>query len=156
MSQVRDLHGLFLFIDLFSSCFYARHSLIDATLDIVVTFDIKPQDVEEIDIDMGEAGYHTICSPEEIKSNPQSVVDAQFSAPYMVATAIAKRGVWIEDFTEDAIERPEVRQLLRVTKTRVDPGIVAPDYSYGGSVTIKTKGVCHTLAGAFQKGMRFR
>ena len=115
------------------------HSLIDAALDIATTFDIKPKDVEEIDIDVGEATYYVLCSPEEIKGNPQTVMDAQFSAPYMVATAIAKRSVWIEDFTGDAVKRPEVRQLLMITKMRVDPGIVTHDMAYGGRVTVRTK-----------------
>jgi len=66
------------------------------------------------------------------------VIEAQFSGPYVVAAAIAKRSVFIEDFTEEAIRRPEIEQLLRITKPVAYPGSQT-DQEYKGCVVIKTR-----------------
>ena len=47
--------------------------------------------------------------------------------------------MWVEDFTEDAIRRPDVRRLLQVTKVRSDPGLEANDTPFEGRVIIRTK-----------------
>ena len=43
--------------------------------------------------------------PLQKRYHPQNVVDAQFSVPWGVATALLKRKVFIEDFTEEVIHR---------------------------------------------------
>jgi 2-methylcitrate dehydratase PrpD len=128
------------------------HALIDAALDIVTTFHVKAEDVEKIEIVMGEKFYNVVCLPEEIKNNPRTVIEAQFSAPYVVATAIAKRRVWMEDFTEDSIRNQVVRRLMSVAKARVDPKVAAVN-PCGGEVTIQTKdGNKHTKQVIYPKG----
>jgi len=84
-------------------------------------------------------GYQLIGTSEDDKGNPQTVIDARFSAAYLVATVIVRRSVWVKNFTEDAIRRPEVRRLLQVTEVRSDPGLEANDAPSGARVTIRTK-----------------
>ena len=47
------------------------------------------------------------------KQVPQSLVDAQFSIPYTVATALVQKSVFLDDFTPEAIHRPEIVAVSR-------------------------------------------
>lgn len=121
-------------------CCKLTHGAINAAIYLVKEHDIAPTDVAEIDVGVGERAYVFVCEPKEEKGNPQNTVDCQFSIPYTVATAVVKRSVFIDDFTEAAIRRPDVRELLRKVRTRVEPQVVKPDNKVGGAaVTIRTK-----------------
>ena len=62
--------------------------------------------------------------PFEIRKSPQ--VDAQFSIPYTVATAIIKRDVFIDDFFEKKIKTDnQVLQLAEEIKVVVDQKPIA-------------------------------
>ncbi|MBI4331744.1 MAG: MmgE/PrpD family protein [Chloroflexi bacterium] len=121
-------------------CCRFTHGAIDATIDLVKEHGIRPQDVAEIDVAIGDWGYSYVAEPLEAKRNPQNVVDCQFSLPYTVATALVKGSVFIEDFTEEGIKREDIREHLHKVAPRVDKALVTPDNLSGGTaLTIKTK-----------------
>jgi 2-methylcitrate dehydratase PrpD len=64
------------------------------------------------------------------------MVDAQFSIPWTVATALVKGKVTLEDFTETAIRRKDVLEVARKVTGQLEPEFnrrgVGP-----GKVTIK-------------------
>ncbi len=122
----------------YSGCYWT-HGAIKATIDCAVEHGIKPQDVEEINVGVEAPAHAITCEPKEIRYNPRNLIDIQFSLPYTVATAMVKGGVFIEDFTEDAMNRADVREIMRRIKTRVEPGVVSVDGLSGAAVTIKTK-----------------
>jgi len=121
-------------------CTYAQSS-IDAALCCARENSIKPQDVAEINVGVNTPSYEAVCTPPEFRYNPRTFVDAQFSIPYTVATAIATGKVFIEDFNEEAIRRPEIRQLMQKLKVNIDPEIEAADPLgfAGAKVRIRTK-----------------
>jgi len=123
------------------SCCIHTHAAINATIDLVKENNIKPQDVDEIDVGVGERPYELCGQPREAKINPKTIIDCQFSIPYTVATAVVKKNVWLEDFTEEAIRRPDIRELMRKINSRLAPEVVKPDFTYigGAAVTIKTR-----------------
>jgi 2-methylcitrate dehydratase PrpD len=136
----RRFEGAYLSLKLYPAC-KRTHGAINATIEMATEYDIKPQEVKEIDVGVGVKTYQFVCEPREIKYNPRNVVDCQFSLPYTVATAIVKRDVFLEDFTEEAIKRPDVLEIMSRVKTRVDPEVLTdssliPD---GVRVTIRTK-----------------
>ena len=137
----KSFEGAYISIKPYPAC-KLTHGAIDATLDLVTEHDIKPQDIKEIDVGVGGIAYNLTCRPEEIKTRPRNVVDCQFSVPYAVATAVVKRSVLLEDFTEEARLRPEVWELMPKIKTMVDPAVLSEDspLTGGADVTIKTKG----------------
>lgn len=114
----------------------ATHPAIDASLALIKEYEIEPKDVEEVQARLNNVKINIVGRPEEAKYNPQSFTDSQFSLPYCVSTAIVKKDVFIDDFTPQAIKRPEVRELLRKVKMIVDDSL--PNLST--IVTIKTKG----------------
>jgi 2-methylcitrate dehydratase PrpD len=58
-----------------------------------------------------------VCEPLDAKRRPRSVVDAQFSLPFSVATALVHGAAWPEDFRPAAFDEPAVRHVM----DRVEP-----------------------------------
>ena len=80
-----------------------------------------------------------MCEPLEIKQNPPTTVQAQFSIPYTVATAITKRKVVIADFRPDGIKDPATLQIARKVIPQFDPSLTTKDLFDRGGVEIRVK-----------------
>ena len=103
------------------ACCRFNQTPIDAALDICLKHDVRPENIQSIQIDLSKTGYNIVGQPAEVKFNPQTVVDAQFSAPYGVAIACLERKAFLEEHSEAAIRRQDVRDLLKKITTRHDP-----------------------------------
>jgi 2-methylcitrate dehydratase PrpD len=93
---------------------------IDAALSLRSKYKILPDQIKDITIDAGDAA-NILCVPLQAKQNPQTMVDAQFSLPWTVATALVKGKVTLEDFTKTAIKKEDVLQVARKVSGRLDP-----------------------------------
>jgi len=102
-------------------CCRGVHPSIDAALAVVNGHNIKPEDVKQIAIVTGEANHFLLCMPFEQKVTPRNPVDAQFSIPWGVAAAIARRRVTTNDYTEAAIKDKDLLGLTAMMKAEVDP-----------------------------------
>jgi 2-methylcitrate dehydratase PrpD len=92
-------------------CRYSQ-APIDAVLGLARDHDLRPQDVERVTIGMLETGIPVICEPAERKYRPQNVVDAQFSLPFGVAVALARRRAGLEEFSAATLRDPTVVELM--------------------------------------------
>jgi len=101
-------------------CGVVNHTAIEAALALATKYDIKPENVAKIMVYTG-AGSYILCQPLEEKRHPKNAVDTQFSIPWSVATAIAKRRASIEDYTSKAIEDPVVNDLTSKLEAEIDP-----------------------------------
>jgi 2-methylcitrate dehydratase PrpD len=106
------------------------HTSIDAALRLARQHDIVPGQVEEIQLTVGFMG-EKLCIPREQRCQPQTSIEAKFSLPFTVATAIARRKVTLVEFSPSGITDPEVLSLARRVSYRVgkgspgvDPGII--------------------------------
>jgi 2-methylcitrate dehydratase PrpD len=108
------------------------HASIEATISLVIENDIKPGDVESIDIYTGD---HTQLQfhPLERKRNPESIPDAQLNIPFPVGMAVARRRVTPGDFTLESIKDPEIlrvsnkvtpHMLPELSRHAMEPAIV--------------------------------
>jgi len=113
-------------------CCGYTHGPIYLTLSLMREHQIRPEDVEEINVFTGRNAADLFL-PAERKRRPLSVPDAQFSIPYTVAVAVIKGNVSIGDFTPEAINDPcvlEMAQKVRgiiveeLTRREVEPAIV--------------------------------
>lgn len=104
-------------------CCRGIHASIDAALKIASSHVFNPDEVREIVIATGEANHRLLCTPFEAKIRPRNPVDAQFSIPWGVATALLRRGVAMEDYTASAIENAQVLSLTGKIKTVADPAL---------------------------------
>lgn len=104
-------------------CCRDNHSAIDATLKIIREHKIKPGDVDTITVGINEGGLKYLCDPLEIKRNPRTIIDAQFSIPWTVAVAIARGRVGIEGFTQRALKNKTILALSNKVIPRVDESL---------------------------------
>jgi len=94
----------------YGCCRYA-HGLIDAVLALRREHGIRPADVAELRLGVLSGGWSLIAEPAERVRAPRNVVDAQFSAPYAAAVALARGRAGLAEFSDEALADPEVRAL---------------------------------------------
>ena len=134
------------------------HASIDAARWVVEQHNIEPGDIEQIKIGVNNFGYKLFGQPADAEITPRTVTDAQFSVAYVVAAVIVDGKVDLDSFTDEAIRRPEILQLLRKVETEIDADIDKespryPPIASPGRVVIKTKqGKAYEKVVTFAKG----
>lgn len=129
-------------------CCRATHTTIDASLDLISKYPIRIDEIDEVIIFGPERFLDVfVGKPFRIREYPHC--DAIFSLQYTCATALLRKSVKQEHFTEKAINDPEVNSLIR--KTRLSP---FPDKTSNGvEVKVIVKGgqefsaSCHIAKG---------
>jgi 2-methylcitrate dehydratase PrpD len=102
-------------------CCRGAHAALDLTLQIVGEQDIDVDNIESITFKVTQRIYDLAGKPFKIGSNPQ--VDAQFSIPYTVATAILKKDISLRDFEDSIVTRSPALGLVEKIKVVVDENI---------------------------------
>jgi 2-methylcitrate dehydratase PrpD len=116
-------------------CCMHSHAAIDAILDISGEQGLNCDDVDRVTVKINQQGFNFVCLPLEKTRVPRSIPEAQFSLPYAAATALVKRKVSLDDFTEEQIGNPDVLQFAQRVDCLVDPEM---DKRYQASVTPAT------------------
>jgi 2-methylcitrate dehydratase PrpD len=98
---------------------------IDGVLALRAAHAIDPARVARIEVGIVAAGFPIVCEPVEAKRRPRSVVDAQFSLPFSLATALVAGSAWPEDFAPPRLADPLVRRLMDVVHPARDPTLDA-------------------------------
>lgn len=104
-------------------CCRGVHPSIDAALTLVKEHSIAAEEVESILISCGEGTYGLLGAPLEVKAKPRNFVDSQFSLPWGVATAVARKRAAIEDFTEVAIHSQDIMDVASKIMVEIDPNL---------------------------------
>jgi len=100
-------------------CARPTHAAIRPTIDLVKREDIAAKNVQQVTVSVPHKSFESVGKPFEIRTNAQ--VDAQFSIPYTVAVAIARRDVTLADFETEAVQNPEILKLARKVDVVIDP-----------------------------------
>jgi 2-methylcitrate dehydratase PrpD len=130
-------------------CCRGNHGIIGATLQNVIKNDIRPKDVDEVEVTISPWVSNLVGRPFHITEN--NPVDAQFSGIYSVAAAILRRDIFLDSFTEEAIQDPKIQQLAERVKLTVDPKI---KHKVPVTVRIRTKaGAVYSESVHTYKGM---
>lgn len=103
------------------ACCRYTQAPIDATLAVTLQHDLKPNEVKTVTVGMLETGIPVICEPTERKRQPLSVVDMQFSLPFGIAVALARRRAGLAEFTLDMLNDAEVQALMPKVRYARDP-----------------------------------
>lgn len=98
---------------------------IENVLDIVQKNNLSRQEIDKIVLRVGQAAYNDSCQPRELKYRPETVNDAKFSIPYTIGSAIFRGGVFLEDFSPEAIQDAERLKEVDKVETLLDPEIEA-------------------------------
>jgi len=97
------------------------HTPISAVLDIVKSNDLKPEQVEKVQIRSLARAADILSDPS--KYDPQSKETADHSLPYVIAAAIAERQVTPVQFEMRKIMDPKIRAQLKKVEVVADPEI---------------------------------
>lgn len=96
----------------------------DCALDLAKQ-GIEPRDVERIVTKVGDFTIRSLCTLSDRKYRPQTHVDAQFSLPYTVAVAIARKRTGVEEFKGETLHDPEILALADKVTWELDPAAEA-------------------------------
>jgi 2-methylcitrate dehydratase PrpD len=121
-------------------CCRGIHPAIDAALALVIENEIKADDVQSIALFVSDAHLALLSTPFEQKIKPRSPVDAQFSIPWGVATAIARRRATLADFSDEGVNSPDILALTAKVSVSLDPAMRRADKIEPTRVEITTKG----------------
>lgn len=121
----------------YPSCRYS-HAAIDGIVSLVREHGIDPADIEEMEIGLPETGWNIIGGPDD-KSDPEGVVDAQFSMPFCAAVAARSGGLSWDDYDRHLNDKT-TRDLTRRVKVSIDPRAEAEfPANMAGVARIQTK-----------------
>jgi 2-methylcitrate dehydratase PrpD len=101
----------------YPSCRYS-HAAIDGLIALMKEHSLQANDVQEVEIGLPETGWKIIGGPGD-KTNPQSVVDGQFSMPFCAAVALREGGLAWDDYKKHLNDKT-TRALTRRVKAVVD------------------------------------
>ena len=121
-------------------CVRCSHAPIDGALSLAAQHNLKPGDIDEVAVGTNQIVLETAGKPFVIRTNP--AVDAQFSIPYVVAVALTRRRVVLDDFEEKTVRDPALVELAG--KVRV---MVAPEFKGNHSVVGPVKVTVRMKAG---------
>lgn len=103
-------------------CNIYTHPIIDAALQLRME-GVRGEDLERVEIGASGPTLRTIAEPPERKARPATGYEAQFSGPYAFAAALlggGGLGVYLEDFTDDAVRDPARLDLASRVTLRED------------------------------------
>ncbi|HEY3061041.1 MAG TPA: MmgE/PrpD family protein [Chloroflexota bacterium] len=97
------------------ACCRYNHGLIDCVLQLAREHHVAAHDVERIRLGVLSGGALLVAEPIEQKRSPESVVDAQFSAPYAAAVALVLGSGGLAAFAPEHLHNPTIRALMART-----------------------------------------
>lgn len=100
----------------------STHIPIGSALGIVQELDLRPDDIDSVEVHIGARGMK-LCEPLDERRHPKTPIDAKFSIPYSVAVAICRRGARIRDFVPEALGDPQVLAMAERVSGKLDPSL---------------------------------
>jgi 2-methylcitrate dehydratase PrpD len=101
------------------------HSSVDVMIALRRQHQLRAADVKQI-IVRGSPTHLKQLAKQEV----ETLLDAQFSLPYSIAATLVSGGAMLDQYTVDAIQRPEVRALAKRVHLKLEPGVADGDEPY--------------------------
>jgi 2-methylcitrate dehydratase PrpD len=121
-------------------CCRGIHPAIDAAFALVEEFHIQAENIEKLKVYVTDAHIKLLCTPLDAKRQPRSPVDAQFSIPWGVATALVKGRATLDDFSDAGVLNADVLAISSKIDVEVDTALSRGDKIEPTRVEITTKG----------------
>jgi 2-methylcitrate dehydratase PrpD len=127
------------------------HAGIDAAVLLRSEHDMRPETIESVTLGVSRAGMLLIGTPTAKKANPQNIVDAQFSGPFVIATALMTGTMEWDSYKR--LDDPAVRSLMGKISCENDPDIEAEfPANMSGKLTIVADQKIYTKTVIVPKG----
>jgi 2-methylcitrate dehydratase PrpD len=101
------------------------HSSVDVVLDLRKSQGVKSSDVAGVTV----RGSHTHVKQLR-KQAVETLLDAQMSLPYSIAVALETGGAMLDQYTPDALRRPEILALAKRVNVVHEPSVPDGDEPY--------------------------
>lgn len=96
------------------------HTYIEAALGLMDEHAINIRDISDINIIVSPLNT-MLCEPLKAKQHPAIAIDAKFSLPFVIATALCHKDVALNRFTPQALKDEKVLDLARRVSYTVNP-----------------------------------
>jgi aconitate decarboxylase len=115
---------------------YGTHRAVDGMLDLIAGHDLKPDDIERIEVTIGRAQTAMLRN-----HRPVTGLEAKFSIEFAMATSLAARRAGLQQLTDDFVNRPEVQRLMTKVDTAVTDTVSEEDgaFSVADWITVQLK-----------------
>tara|TARA_Y100001934_G_C12374717_1_gene788546 strand:- start:1219 stop:2619 length:1401 start_codon:yes stop_codon:yes gene_type:complete len=90
---------------------HLTHACIDSALNLRKKYNLSAKNIKKIFARVHQESMPVISDPINEKRRPRSGYEAQFSLPYLIASAIVRGKVSLEDLNEDAFTEVQVLDL---------------------------------------------
>lgn len=104
-------------------CGSLAHPSMDALLDLLREHNIKADDVDEISL-----GTSSNVLAALRYQAPQNELEAKFSIPFCLGILALERKAGIQQFRDEVVRRPDVREMMRKVRAYLDQDIEAKGY----------------------------
>jgi 2-methylcitrate dehydratase PrpD len=94
------------------ACCRYKQGPIDGILSIIRENNLKPEEVKQVTLGILKAGFPIVAEPKELKYNPKTLVDAQFSMPFGAAVAILYGRASLSEYTQENIESARIKEMM--------------------------------------------
>ena len=101
------------------ACCRFSHQVVDAALAAITKHNIRPENVSDVVVRIHTTAYEKLFKPKERRYRPQTVVDAQFSIPYIIATSILHGSPMPQHFTDESVR--DVKTLAMAARIKGVP-----------------------------------
>ncbi|MGQ9427374.1 MmgE/PrpD family protein [Gilvimarinus sp. F26214L] len=118
------------------------HAYIEAALNLVREEQIAVEEIERIDV-QGHRVNQMLAQPRASKCRPATAIDAKFSIPFCVASALIHGSVNLDSFSADARRHEAVLQLAEKVHYHVDDRLQDPAGMTSGRMRIVMNDGCH-------------
>jgi 2-methylcitrate dehydratase PrpD len=105
------------------ACCRYKQGPIDGILQIMSENNLAAADIDSVSLSVLKAGFALVAEPEDLKCNPLSIVDAQFSMPFGAAVAILHGRASLDQYTQENLNSPLVKAVMRKVKCINNPEI---------------------------------
>jgi 2-methylcitrate dehydratase PrpD len=116
---------------------HLTHGCIDAAIAIASKHKLRAQDIVSVETLVADGIVPVVCEPAANKKRPKNSYDAQFSIPFLVASALLKGKVTIAEIDIGRLDDPEILGLAAKVTYRTDPRSGYPKH-YSGEVIVTT------------------
>ena len=123
----------FIGIKKYPCCFLEMH-IIDGCIELIKANNISADDVESVQVDVSPVFANTIRY-----HHPKNEEESRFSLPHSIACCFLDKKPWIESYSTERVNQPDVNAFRNKVKMVVQPEIVDPELILGGETPISIR-----------------
>jgi 2-methylcitrate dehydratase PrpD len=122
------------------ACCRFNQAGIDAVLEILTKNNIPYTSIKSILVELPARAYNVVGQPNEVKFNPKTAAEGQFSSPYSVAVACIERKALLDEYTDQSVVRPDVNKFMKKITIKHAPNLdqYFPE-SFATQITVNTE-----------------